>query len=111
MKPLRWRPLARRDVDAAADWHASQGGLELELAFISALEAAADLVARHPASGSTRHAGLFPDLPAPLRFLPLKTFERYLIYYLEFGDHVEIVRVWDAARDFPDLPGDSEQVR
>lgn len=101
MKKLHWRPLAQQDTDAAAEWYASQGGLALELAFIDALEATADLISRHPASGSTRHAALLPDLPTPLRFFPLKTFDRYLIYYLDHPDHVEIVRVWDAARDVP----------
>lgn len=101
MKRLHWRPLARQDADDAASWYANQGGLALELAFIDELQAATELIARHPGSGSTRHAVLFPDLSTPLRFSPLKRFERYLIYYLEFPDHLEIVRIWDAARDLP----------
>ncbi|MFP5382619.1 MAG: type II toxin-antitoxin system RelE/ParE family toxin [Gammaproteobacteria bacterium] len=100
-KPLYWRPLARQDADSLADWYARQGGLPLEDAFIAALEAGARLIARHPGSGSTRHAALFPDLPVPLRFMPLKRFDRVLIYYLEHAGHVEIVRVWNAARDIP----------
>lgn len=101
MKPLHLRPLARHDVDAAAGWYASQGGRALELAFIEELEAAADLIARHPGTGSTRHATVFPDLSTPLRFFRLRRFDRYLLYYLEFPTHLEIVRVWDAARDVP----------
>jgi len=104
MKRPFWRPLARHDVDAVAEWYASQGGVVLELAFIEALEAAVDLIARHPSSGSTRHAALFPDLSTPVRFFPLKKFERYLSYYLELSERIEIVRVWDAARDAQNLP-------
>ncbi len=102
MKPLRWRALAREDADQAAAWYALRGGLDLELAFIEALETAVTLIATHPGTGSTRHSGLFPELETPLRFVPLNRFQRYLVYYLEFPDHVEILRVWDAARDVPD---------
>lgn len=103
MKPVRWRPLALQDIDAASEWYFGKGGLALELAFIEALEAATELISRHPTSGSTRHASLFPDLPTPLRFVVLKKFDRYLIYYVELSDHLEIVRVWDAARETQDI--------
>lgn len=108
MKRPFWRPLARQDVDAAAEWYAGQGGMALELAFIEALEATIDLIARHPASGSTRHAALFPDLATPVRFFTLKKFDRYLIYYLELPDRIEIIRVWDAACDAGNLSGDTD---
>lgn len=107
MKPLHWRPLALEDVEHAADRYGDRGGSPLALSFIEALEAATDLIARHPGSGSTRHAALFQDLPAPLRFVPLRTFDRYLVYSLDLPDYVDIIRVWDAARDAPDLPGES----
>lgn len=101
MKPLRWRPLAREDASTLADWYALQGGFTLETAFIEALEAATQIIASHPGSGSTRHAALFPGLPAPLRFMPLRRFDRILVYYLEHPEYVEVIRVWDAARDIP----------
>lgn len=99
MKELRWRPAAVRDADAAARWYAAQGGQALELDFIDALQAAMDRIAAHPASGSTRHAMWFPELPEPLRFVVLDRFDRYLVYYLDLPDHVDVIRVWDAARD------------
>lgn len=98
MKPLRLKEQARRDADEAAAWYADRGGLALELAFADALEAAYDLIRRHPAIGATGHAGHVPDLPAPLRFLLLKRFEQHLVYYLDLSDHVEVLRVWHAAR-------------
>ncbi|MBA3487284.1 MAG: type II toxin-antitoxin system RelE/ParE family toxin [Lysobacter sp.] len=98
MKPRHWRPTAVDDADAAALWYSVQGGVSLELAFIDALDAATDLIARHPDSGSTRHAGLFPELPLPLRFIVLRRFDRYLVYYLDLPDYVDIIRVWDASR-------------
>lgn len=103
MKPLHWRQQARQDADEAAAWYFMQGGLALELAFVSALEVGADLIARHPASGSMRHARLLPELSLPLRFLPLKGFDRYLIFYLEMPTHIDVIRVWNAARDLMGL--------
>jgi toxin ParE1/3/4 len=100
MKPrqLRWRTAALEDVGTLAAYYAGKGGTGHELTFIAELEAVVTLLADHPASGSPRHAGLFPDLPAPLRFHPLRRFEKVLVYYLAMPRHVEIVRVWDASR-------------
>ena len=98
MKPLRLREQAKSDADEAAAWYAKQGGLELELAFVDALEAAYGLICRHPRIGSTRHAEHAADLPSPLRFLPLKRFEHHLVYYIELPQYVEIIRVWHASR-------------
>ena len=98
MKPLRLREQAKSDADEAAAWYAKQGGLELELAFVDALEAAYGLICRHPRIGSTRHAEHAADLPSPLRFLPLQRFEHHLVYYIELPQYVEIIRVWHASR-------------
>lgn len=100
MKPrqLRWRIAALEDVETLAAYHAGKSGTALEMKFIAELEAVVTLLADHPASGSRRHAGLLPDLPAPLRFHPLRHFEKVLVYYLAMPRHVEIVRVWDASR-------------
>lgn len=98
MKQVQWRRQARDDASEAAAWYGANGGFEIEVAFIAAIEAGEALIAAHPASGSTRHAAVLPDLPAPLRFLRLERFERYLIYYLDLPEHVEVLRVWNAAR-------------
>ncbi len=108
MKPARWRPAARRDADDAAAWYADQGGAALALAFIDALETTINLIRRHPGAGSQRHAALVPGLPAPLRFAPLNRFDRYLVYYLDLPDHVEVIRIWDAARGLGPLLGAAE---
>lgn len=98
MKPLRLRGQARKDADEAAAWYAQQGGLALELAFADALQTAYDLIQRHPGIGSARHAEHAADLPSPLRFLPLRRFERHLVYYIDLPEHVEVIRVWHASR-------------
>ena len=105
MKSLRLREQAKSDADEAAVWYSKQGGLALELAFVDALEAAYGLICRHPRIGSARHAEHAADLPMPLRFLPLKRFERHLVYYIELPQHVEITRVWHALRGLDVLMG------
>lgn len=107
LRPVARRPAAERDIAEAAAYYALQGGLTLELDFIDALEASFDLIARHPASGSTRHSLLLPQLPTPLRFHRLKRFDRYLVYYLALPTHVEVIRVWDASRGLEALIQDT----
>lgn len=108
MKPLRLREQARVDADEAAAWYAAQGGLPLELAFIDALQAAYDLIQQYPGIGSTSHAEYADDLPVPLRFLALKHFERYLVYYIDLPAHIEVVRVWHSSRGLDALMGNGE---
>ncbi|MFC4251420.1 type II toxin-antitoxin system RelE/ParE family toxin [Sinimarinibacterium flocculans] len=98
MKPLRWHPQARRDVDDAAAWYAGQGGLALELAFADALEGAIKQIARHPGTGSSRYADVLKA--HALRFWPLKKFP-YLIFYVEREQYIDISRVLHAQRDIP----------
>lgn len=98
MKPIHWRNSARRDLDDSADWYAQQGGFLLETRFIAAVEATALLIREHPAAGSTRHAADVPGLQALLRYFPVREFERHLFYYVDHPTHVEVIRVWNAAR-------------
>jgi toxin ParE1/3/4 len=98
VKSLRLREQARTDADAAAAWYAAQGGLALELAFVDALQAAYGMIERYPRIGSTRHAEHVVGLPSPLRFLPLKRFERHLVYYINLPSHIDVIRVWHASQ-------------
>ncbi|HAI58986.1 MAG TPA: hypothetical protein DCM32_03805 [Xanthomonadaceae bacterium] len=107
MKPIYWRDAARRDLDDAAVWYGQQGGLPLETRFIAAVEATAGLVGEHPATGSTRHAHHVPGLPTALRFFPVGGFESYLLYYLDLPTHIEVLRVWNAARGLEALMEDA----
>lgn len=98
MKPVEWRPQARDDAANAAHWHAQQGGVPLGEAFLLEVEASLLAIARHPRIGSLRHAECAVELPSPLRFLPLKRFKRYLIYYIDLRERVEVIRIWHTSR-------------
>lgn len=98
MKPIEWRPRAEQDVADAAFWFAGQGGLALGEHFLATVDAALMRIAACPAAGSTQHAWVEEGYPVPLRFVVLPVFDRYLVYYLDLPDNVDIIRVWDAAR-------------
>ncbi len=106
MKPIEWRPAARRDVAEGARWHARKGGLALGERFLAQVHVTLELIGRYPASGSPRHERVMPDLPEPLRFFPVRGFETYLVYYIELPDQVEVLRIWNAARGLDALMAD-----
>ncbi|MBA4286950.1 MAG: plasmid stabilization protein [Xanthomonadaceae bacterium] len=97
--PLVLRPRADRDIDELVGWLRAESPPSAA-AFLDQLEAAFERLALFPDSGSTRHATRVPGLPVPLRFLPVSPtrFPRLLIYYLPFETHIDVIRVWDAAR-------------
>lgn len=98
MKHARWHERALQDADEAAEWYAGQGGEALELALIDALQAAVNLLQVTPGAGSPRHDGLMEGLAAPLRFMPIRRFDDYLIYYIELPTHLQVLRIWNARR-------------
>ncbi|CAM4341429.1 type II toxin-antitoxin system RelE/ParE family toxin [Stenotrophomonas pavanii] len=108
MKAIEWRPKAEADAADAALWFARQGGLVLGRRFLAELEATLQRIAVFPGSGSTRHADLAAQLPVPLplRFMLVPGFERYLVYYLDRPDRVDIMRVWCVDRGLDALTQD-----
>lgn len=102
-KPVVRRPAAVDDIDAIADWLASEASADIARRFIDVTENILTLLGEQPAIGSTRHAEWLPDMPYPLRFHPVRGFPRLLIYYMDCPRHVEVIRVWDAARGLESL--------
>lgn len=106
MKAIEWRPRAEADAADAALWSARQGGLALGRRFLAELEATLQRIAVFPSSGSIRHADLAAQLSVPLRFMLVPGFERYLVYYLDLPDRVDIMRVWCVDRGLDALMQD-----
>lgn len=100
MSPKRIVPRERanRDVAEAVDHYVAEGGEKAALAFVDALDRAFRHIARHPATGSPRHAHEL-DLPG-LRSWPLKRYP-YLVFFVERDDHVDVWRVLHGERDIP----------
>ncbi len=96
-KPVIRRPLAQQDIEVITDYLALRAPLAA-LRFLDAVEAMVKVLGDYPDIGSTRHAAWFAGDLANVRFLPIRGFDRILIYYFVTESAVEIIRFWDAAR-------------
>lgn len=92
------REQANQDVDEAIGYYVSEGAEQAALGFIDALEQGYAHIGRHPATGSQRYAQEL-NLPG-LRFWPLSRYP-YLVFYVEYLNHVDVWRVLHAQRDIP----------
>ena len=92
------RERADRDVDEAVEHYLREADEKIALGFFDALERACAHIARHPATGSSRHAHEL-NLPG-LRAWPLKRYP-YSLFYVERDDHVDVWRLLRAERDIP----------
>jgi len=97
-KPVIPRQRAKSDVDQAIEHYTSEAGEAVALGFVDAVEMAYRHIARHPASGTSRHAHEL-DLPG-LKAWPLKRYP-YLVFYADRENHIDVWRVLHAARDIP----------
>ena len=105
MKPVHWQPAAEQDAAVAAEWYGRQAGLATGQRFLDAVDAGLRHISRHPASGSTRYAGMLHL--DDLRFWPIRGFP-CLIFYLERDTHLDVWRILHAQRDIPAWMGGSE---
>ncbi len=97
-RPIAPRRQAQNDIDDALRHYSDEGGAELALRFIDALEAAFTHLSSHPSSGSPRYASLL-DLPG-LRTWSLQRFP-YLLFYVEIDGCIDVWRVLHDKRDIP----------
>jgi toxin ParE1/3/4 len=92
------RARADRDIEEATHYYYREGGAEVALGFLAALEEAYEHIAAHPASGSPRlghRLGI-----QELRSWPVKRYP-YLIFFVERDDYVDVWRILRGARDVP----------
>jgi toxin ParE1/3/4 len=102
----RWRVVVKRKAEEDIDeiWHLiADNNPRAAETFLDAIEEASTLLAATPEIGSPRYFS-HPELQG-LRFLPLRRFENYLLFYraVENEEVVEIVRIVHGARDLPGL--------
>lgn len=97
-KPVIPRVKARDDIDLAVEFYADEAGADVAIAFINALQQAYAFIGEMPAAGSPRWSHEL-NLPG-LRSMGLKGFP-WLVFYMEFEDHIDVWRVLHAKRDVP----------
>ncbi len=98
-KPLYvFLPKARDDAILGAKYIA-RDDLEVANAFLDALEKTCERLAGMPAIGSL--CDLVIHHFKAVRLLPIKGFEKYLIFYRPTPHGVEILRVLHSRRDIP----------
>ena len=100
MKKARPGIDAQQDVENAVLHYAEQS-LNASLFFIEEYKTAITAIERVPGVGSLRFANEL-DIPN-LRAYSLHSFP-YLIFYIEHGDFVDVVRVLHSSRDIYNLP-------
>lgn len=94
---------AQEDVDAIAHYIAGDNPEAVER-FFAALDDLCELLMHASDIGSTR---IFQSpLLLGMRIIPLKKFEKYLVFYRLHGDDIEIIRVIHGARDYPAFFGE-----
>lgn len=89
--------LAEQDIQDALDFHLAESP-SAALGFLDALERATRHIEKHPASGSPRYAHEL-NIPA-LRFHALRRYP-YALFYVEHGDHLDVIRCTHLNRDIP----------
>lgn len=97
---------ARSDLAEIAAYYGRES-LDLELAFLSAMEQAFDQIAATPRIG-VRREYLHPTMKS-LRFWCVPHFFNILIFYREQAGTVEIVRLLHSSRDIDFLLYDPEE--
>jgi toxin ParE1/3/4 len=99
--PVRVRPAADRDLDAALAFLLQEGAHAAAHQLLDEFEAALRRIAGRPATGSPRYAHLLPGL----RFWKLRRHD-YLVFYMAQPAYVDVLRLLHARRDIPAALGD-----
>jgi toxin ParE1/3/4 len=104
MKEVSRLGAARQDLVQAYRYYAREAGIRVAERFIAQSEATFARLASMPGLGTPYECD-HPAL-ALLRFLPIAGFRKYLIFYRQVDDGIEIVRVLHGARDFQRILAD-----
>ncbi len=100
IQEVRLRRLAVSDVDSAVDYCQQKAGAAIANGFIDAIEGAFQYLGQHPAMGSPSF-GYEVRIPG-LRSWTVEGFP-YLVFYLDRGETLDVLRVLHAQRDIPRL--------
>ena len=91
---------AERDIIECADYIA-RDSYEAAIRFMDCVESAFLLLLERPKIGALRE-GLVPGVEG-IRMWPVGGFEKYLIFYQQIPNRIEILRVLHSARDIESI--------
>jgi toxin ParE1/3/4 len=95
------RAAADADIETIIDHYLAVAGREAALRFVDALESALLHLSRHPSTGSPKYA-IELNMPG-LRSWPLSRF-RYLVFYVDKPQELDVWRVLHDMLDLPEWP-------
>ncbi len=95
------RPRADRDIDEIADYLVEEAGIDMGLQFLSDLYKTFLLASQREMGWrcQIRHSRLLQART----FRVSDQFEKYLIFYQPYNEHIEVLRVLHGAQDLPAL--------
>jgi toxin ParE1/3/4 len=91
---------AERDIEEIVDY-ISHDSAQAATTFRLAIQGVCEMLVDIPEAGSARNFRN-PEMKG-LRMLPVRKFDKYLIFYRSTPEGLEIVRVVHGARDLPSL--------
>ena len=100
------RHRARLDVLEQFVYFGEQAGVELARRYLAAIDTTCLQLLKNPGIGMPYDSGI-ARLDG-LRRVPVKGFEKYLVFYLPRHNGVDVVRVLHGARDIDSLFADKE---
>jgi len=100
-KLVRLTPAAESDLVEHYRYIAADNPTAAEF-FFDAVQSFCELVADNPGIGATRDCGR----AGALRMFPLPGFRNWMVFYRNADDHVLVLRILHAKRDFPTLFGE-----
>lgn len=102
-RSVRLRERAAIDIEQAAGHYLGEGGVDVALRFLEAVERAVGQIGRSPNSGSLRFSY---ELEIPgLRVRPVARFP-YLVFYVVADELVDVWRILHSRRDIPSAVAD-----
>ena len=100
MKRALQRTLAQQDITKAFDYYLSAASPATAIDFVSEMDACMQRIERFLEAGSPRYADLLNI--EGLRFAVVTRFP-YLVFYFEWPDYLDIVRVLHQHQDIPGI--------
>jgi toxin ParE1/3/4 len=100
------RPRARLDLLEQFVYLGEQAGVEWAERYLAAVEETCRQLAKFPLSGAPFDSGI--ERFAGVRRVPVKGFEKYLIFYMPLAQGIDVVRVLHGARDLASLFAEEE---